>query len=347
MKISALKYRIPPVRMSNEDVIEYIRKNTEIKDGREFDRLVDRMKIGFKLSGSRYRYQYLEPKYVLQDLIDASLEALGAASSKPEEIDLIIYVGIGRGCLEPASAALVQKRLGAENATCFDVIDACVSWIRGLEIAQAMMKCGYYSKVLLVNCEMGMHHVGTTSKLTPENMNLYFSGLTLGEAATATILSPEGDDFEFYCRTFPEGFGYCMIPMENAAAFVGPEMPGDAKLGKFFALSTQLINTGLKAIETVYNDAGYDKRDPPDLTLIHSVSEKASRALMRNLGLDWHRHFDIHASHGNCVSASIPLGICLANEAGRLKPDTDLLILGGGAGVSAALCRFRVTESLN
>jgi len=341
MKIASLTYRLPPHRFSNSQAIERVRAMTSNLSEQEFEHLAKRIRIGFKLSGSQYRYRYLEQCDVMAQLIDAAREALDAANLAPEDISLIIYVGVGRGCLEPASAALVQKRLNAPNATSFDVLDACVSWVRGLEIAQSLLKTAGYKNALLVNCEMGMHEYGVSDELTADNLDLYFSGLTVSEAATACVLLPEGKDFEFHFRTFPEGFGYCMIPMANAENFIAAELPDKAKPGKFFALSTQLVNTGLMGIETVYNDADFDKSNPPDLTLIHSVSEKASKVALKNIGLDWDRHFDIHASHGNSVSASIPLGLCLAKEAGRLKPETDTLLIGAGAGVSVGLCRFQ------
>ena len=343
MKIASLKYRIPEKRLSNDDVIEHVRTVTPNLTSEEFELLAKRIKIGFRLSGSQYRYQFMQSTHVMDYLVDAAREAIDAADLALAEISLIIYVGIGRGCMEPASAALLQKRLGALNASALDLMDACVSWVRGLEVGQALMKCGAYRNVLLVNCEMGMHHIGMIDGLTPGNLDLYFSGLTMGEAATAAVLLPQGDDFVFHCRTFPEGFGYCMTPMQNAASFLGSELPQKAVPDKFYVLSTKLVTTGLQAIETVYRDAGYDKIDPPQLTFVHAVSEKASRACMQNLDLQWDRHFDIHATHGNCVSASIPLAIALAMQVGRLETGTDVMIIGGGAGISVALCRFTAT----
>jgi len=47
-----------------------------------------------------------------------------------------MYVGIGRGVLEPASANIYQDMLGLANATAFDVLDACASWLRAVHIAR-------------------------------------------------------------------------------------------------------------------------------------------------------------------------------------------------------------------
>jgi 3-oxoacyl-[acyl-carrier-protein] synthase III len=341
MRIASLEYRLPPDRISNAEIVELVRHRVTGLDGAQMAALTQKIELGFQMSGSRFRYRHLGRRDVMADLIDAARRALAAAGLEPAEIELIIYVGVGRGCLEPATGALVQKRLGAMRATSFDLLDACVSWIRGLEVAQSLMKTAGYRNALVVNCEMGMFEYGVFDGLTPDNLEFYFSGLTVGEAATACVLTPEGEDFEFRCRTFPEGFGYCMIPMANASSFAAAELPGAILPGKFFALSGKLVKTGADAIETVFRDAGYDHGRAPELTLIHSVSERASRSVLKRLGLDWGRHFDIHATHGNCVSASIPLGLCLAREAGRVQAGTDTLLIGAGAGVSVGLCRMR------
>ncbi len=340
MRIAALNYSLPPRRRSNEDVVAYVRERLACRPSDEVDDLARLIEVGFSVTGSRYRFWLDDGEPVLDHAVSAARDAVGEAGLTPGDIDAIIYVGVGRGCLEPASAAAVQLRLGAANATSFDILEACVSWVRGLEVAQALIGAGRYENILLVNCEMGMRPFGVVDDLRRGNLDLYFSGLTVGEAATATVLVPGGEDFEFHFRTWPEGFGHCAIPLRNFKSFMPDLLPHDALAERFFAISMPLVDTGLRAIEELYKETGYANGDAPDLTLIHSVSERASRRAISSIGLDWERHFDIHSSHGNTVSASIPLGMALAIEAGRLKPGTDTFLIGAGAGVSAGFCRF-------
>ena len=343
MKVASLKYRLPANRFDNADVIALLPKFAPTLSAREIDELARRIELGYSLTGSKYRYWLDDGENAISYTIAACNEALEEAGLKPSDVDAIIYVGVGRGFLEPATAAAVQKYIGATNATSFDILEACVSWVRGLEVAQALLKAERYSNVLLVNCEMGMRSfLAVGAELTPDNLKLYFSGLTVGEAATATVLVPGGPDFRFHFRTFPEGLGYCMIPMRNADLFVKEDLPDKTISERFFALSGPLVNTGLNGIQTVYENARYAEMVPPNITLIHSVSERASKATLKRIGLDWDRHFDIHASHGNTVSASLPLGIALAIEAGKVTRDgNDILLIGAGAGVSVGLCRFK------
>ncbi|MEX0346369.1 MAG: 3-oxoacyl-ACP synthase III family protein [Rhizobiaceae bacterium] len=342
MDIGSIRYRLPTKRYSNNDVIALLPEYAPSLSAAEIDELSRRIELGYSLTGSKYRYWLDEGEFALDYAISACNEALEDAGIKASEVGAIIYVGVGRGFLEPATAAAVQKYIGATNATSFDILEACVSWVRGLEIAQSLLKTEQYDNVLLVNCEMGMRSfLAVGQELTPDNLHLYFSGLTVGEAATATVLLPSGQDFQFHFQTFPEGLGDCMIPLRNTDLFVRETLPEEAISERFFALSGPLVHTGLNGIEKVFQRARYADLAPPDLTLIHSVSEKASKAALKRIGLDWDRHFDIHASHGNTVSASLPLGIALAIEAGRLTDHgSDVLLIGAGAGVSVGLCRF-------
>lgn len=340
MKIASLRCRLPSERLSNDDMIAWLRSLLPAMDAQEFDRLESRIRIGYRLAGSQYRYINRAPVDVMDELAGVAGEALADAGIAAADLDLIIYVGVGRGCLEPASAALLHKRLGADGAAAFDILDACVSWVRGLEVAQALIAASNLKNVLLVNCEMGMQAFGALADLTPENLDLYFSTLTVGEAATACVLQPGGADFEFHGRTFSQGFEYCMLPLANADRFLTRELPDAALPNRYLARSTALVRAGLDGIERVWFDAGQNARPAPDLTLAHSVSERASREALRRLGLDPGRHLDIHASHGNTVSASIPLGLCLAREAGRLNPGDEVVLFGAGAGVTVSICRF-------
>ena len=340
MKLCAVSYALPSRRISNADLLGWLSETVQGLDAREIDSLCRQVERGFRLTGSQYRYWTRDDEPVIGHAVTACRDALAKSGLTPDNVEAIIYVGVGRGLLEPASAAAVQKQLGAANATGFDILEACVSWLRGLEVAQALLKAGRYRNVLLVNCEMGMRPFATVEDLRLSNLDLYFAGLTVGEAATATVLLPDGPDIDFHFRTFPQGYGYCMIPMENADRFAPGEVPSHALLNRFFADSAPLLESGLAGMRELYAQTGYAGGEPPGLTLTHSVSERASRMALDMLGLDWGKHFDIHASHGNTVSASLPLGLALAMEAGRLDTPTDLLLIGAGAGISVGFGRL-------
>ena len=79
----------------------------------------------FKRSRTFVRYRHLAPEKAIDFGVDAGRQAIATAGMVPEDIDLLIYVGVSRGFLEPAKANVFQYELGFTKATCFDVLDAC------------------------------------------------------------------------------------------------------------------------------------------------------------------------------------------------------------------------------
>ena len=57
------------------------------------------------------------------------------------------------GYIEPATANVFQKILKLNKATCFDILDACASWLRAIHVAHSFIKTGMYKRVMILNCE--------------------------------------------------------------------------------------------------------------------------------------------------------------------------------------------------
>ena len=83
----------------------------------------------------------------------AALRALEDAEMKAEEIDLILVATISPTEIMPCVACGVQERLGAENATCFDLNGACTGSLLALNTAQAYLAQGIYRNVLVIGAE--------------------------------------------------------------------------------------------------------------------------------------------------------------------------------------------------
>src|SRR6185436_11625880 len=149
----------------------------------------------------------------------AGRAALKRAALEPEQIDLLIYVGVARGYVEPATANIYQARLQLVNATCFDLLDACASWLRALHVARTFIAAGVYSNVMILNSECNTREWGTYRFSSVDELKYRFSGLTIGEAATATIVSrSERDESDCFYATFKnsgEDYMLCRIPLPH------------------------------------------------------------------------------------------------------------------------------------
>ena len=106
-----------------------------------------------RASGIRQR-RFSEEHESFSDLaIYASRQAIDDAAIDPLEIDMILFCGIDRDCPEPSTAHIVQREIGACNAECLDISNACLGALNGLSVANAYIGVGGAETVLVCTGE--------------------------------------------------------------------------------------------------------------------------------------------------------------------------------------------------
>jgi len=290
-------------------------------------------------AGTIIRYALDEGEEAMPLALDAAKRALRAADVSPATVDFVIYAGVGRAFIEPAMANVVQAALGLQNATCFDVLDGCTSWLRALQIADKYISTGTYAKGLIVNCEcaFGRYIDNRIGRL--EDLESHFATFTISEAATATVVGRgTTNDFYFNFKNFGEHYGLCMIPLENAPEFLGREEATRAPM-KLFSLSRQLLATAADRIVEIF-DADPKLREPFDICFGHAASKRAEESVLKRLDIPLDLYCGTHATHGNTVSAAVPLAMSLALQEGRLRRDSKVLVITAAGGIAVGLARF-------
>ena len=118
MKILNISYALPSQEVSNESLIEeLLEKNRKNLSSEELEQVETEMRKLFKLSGTVTRYHRGIGERALDFGVKAGKAALKKAGVKPEDVDLLIYAGVARGWIEPATANLFQSELGLKSAT--------------------------------------------------------------------------------------------------------------------------------------------------------------------------------------------------------------------------------------
>ena len=204
MKILHVAHALPSKKVTNQDLIEEMLSSQSGKVfGLELKELQQRMQLSFRFAGTEVRYHRAEGEKAFTIGMRAGQLALERSGVPAADVDLLIYAGVGRGWLEPAMANIFQAELGLSRATCFDVLDACASWIRSLQLAKALITAGTYRTVMILNCELNFREYANFEIERMEDLEYAFSAFTIGEAATATLLvaEPERDDFVLSFRT--------------------------------------------------------------------------------------------------------------------------------------------------
>jgi 3-oxoacyl-[acyl-carrier-protein] synthase III len=342
MRIAAASHRVPETRYSNQDVIDIIveRSRHDCTDD-ELKAIQRWIGKSFQWTGSQHRHLAMNGEGMLDITKLAVSEALDKAELKPEEIDLVIYTGVARGWLEPATAAFIQNQAGAHNATCFDVLDACAGWLRGLQIADSLIATGACRNALIVAAEGGMLNFAELNLSSQERLRQHFATLTIGEAATATVIEAgTGPKPYFSFKSFAQDWDLAVLPLANHRDFAPGLFNGAKNAPKFFAESNRLIELAVDRIVDTYegdrrlSDQGYD------IIFSHAASMKANGLVADRLGLEIDKLVQTHALFGNTVSASVPLGISLAVDDGRLKRGDRALVVVGSAGITVGFARF-------
>ena len=356
MRIDTVQHLLPSRRIDEDWILSKLEaRNARSLGDSGVGEMRSRVSAFLEAAGSDVKYQIGEGDRALQIMASVSRKALAESGCDPGDVDLLLYTGVGRAWLEPAMVNVLQSELGLRRATGFDLLDGCAGWLRALELVHSYFRTGRYRRALVVNAELAFEDFGRWDFSSLQDLESYLATYTIGEAATATVLSASGDtatvddqatdrgDYYFRFANYGEHADLCMIPLSNADQFLpdsARERFASLEPGRFYARSEELLTVTMKRlIETYRADPELCGRDY-DIGFGHAASEKASAIVCRGLGFPPERYFPTHARFGNTVSASIPLGISVALEEGKLQRGHRVLVVAGASGISIGLARF-------
>ena len=325
MKIEAVASAIPKRQVSNEDILEFVReKSKKIYKG-DLEKSLREVKFFLGLCGAEQR-RWAEPgentfkKYTEK----AILEVLEKSNTHPEEIDLLIYASVDRKVAEPNDSYLLAKALGLKKTECFDILEACNSWSRATQISQNFLKSRQYRKILIVTAEYMIHEGMWGQKAfevtSPEQFEWTFPSYTLGEGSTATLLSNEGEDWNYKFMGMPEHADLCICPLENfkeeETNMNGVSVAMNGK-GVFTSYGRKMEPPGKKALIDILHSSVVPISEI-DIIFPHSHAKKVWTDISKEEKLNLPLYF-IFPETGNLVTGSIPGAMSLAAEENALK----------------------------
>lgn len=265
---------------------------------------------------------------------EAAKAALADAGTKAEEIDLILVATISPEAVMPSTSCEVQKRIGAVNATCFDLNAACTGFLFALNTAQAYMGQGIYRTVLVVGAEC-------LSNLT--NWQDRSTCILFGDGAGAVVLKA-GEEGRYAQVTHSVGKdgGVLTCKSRNQKKYEDEPkaeetyMQMDGREVFKFAVSKvpEVIRELLEREEVPAEEISY--------FLLHQANERIVRSVAKRLKED-NAKFPVNMEeYGNTSSASIPILLDEMNRAGKLSKGELIVLAGFGAGLSygASLIRW-------
>lgn len=262
--------------------------------------------------------------------VPAGLRALEAADTKPIDVDLVLCCTITPDYMFPSTACVIQDRIGATRAAACDINAACSGFVYGLSMADAYIRSGMYTTVLLVASEV----------VTPLlNWNSRDTAVLFGDGAgavvvraeegehgvLATFLAADGSDRELLM--IRAGGSKMVITPENVTSSERDIMMNGKKLFK-----RAVVAFG-EAMERALDASGLTVADV-DLFVPHQANARIIHTAAKRLGFPLEKVF-LNIDHvGNTVAASIPIALDEAVEQGRVKSNDIVLLAGFGAGLT-------------
>jgi len=344
MRYCAIEYAVPSKLVTNAEIIqEIISRSKHYLTQKALDLLALRLDELFKKSVTSVRYHRAKNERAIQFGVEAGNKALESAEMSPKDIDLLIYVGVGRGYIEPATANVFQKILKLKKATCFDILDACASWLRAIHVAHSFIKTGMYKNVMVLNCEFNFREYANFEFKSLKDIEFNFPTFTIGEAATATIVTDSEEDDEYYAsfRTWGDRHTLCKIPLPHFSEYSDGELRSEIEPLTFFSYGEKIFRFVFSRLCKHYREDTVLNGFKHEIVFSHAASDAMSDKVIQSCKLGLEKGYNTHKRFGNTVSASVPLAMALAMEDGKLKHNTNVLTGFGSAGVSTAWSKFK------
>ncbi|MFZ4699777.1 MAG: 3-oxoacyl-[acyl-carrier-protein] synthase III C-terminal domain-containing protein [Candidatus Methylumidiphilus sp.] len=305
---------IPSREITNDDIMELIKYYSTDISRHSLNNILNTASKFMSHAGSHLRYWRRHDEHPLEMMHDAIGQALCSANISRADIDLVLYVSVDRGFIEPANACFVANALGIKKARTFDIVDACMGWWSGVQVAQSFFSGGMAKCALIVSTECPM---GVGQALMPDCFNIHdekelewkFPACTFGESVTMTIVTDDGNGLWPYSFISDSEFVHlCSVPYRDYAHIFGQiegiQLSGP---GGFTAFGQKMgekgIKNGIKVLSSII-----ESLDSVDYIVPHTFSEPLPALAARKLGVV-DKLYNVFPLFGNLATSSIPTAL--------------------------------------
>jgi 3-oxoacyl-[acyl-carrier-protein] synthase-3 len=323
-KITAIGTYVPPRVLTNQD----LEKMVETSD----DWIMQRV-------GIRERH-LVDPGVATSDLAtEAARCALAKRGVSPDEVEVIVVGTVTPDMFFPASACLVQHKLGAKGAWGFDLSAACSAFVYALQAGAQFINTGAHKKVLVIGADVMSSIIDYTDRATC---------VIFGDGAGAVLLEPAADgedagliDFLHYV----DGAGGCALYMPGGGSLhpsthetVDKKMHVVHQDGQ--AVFKYAVRNMADVCERLLKRNGLSAKDI-DCFIPHQANKRIMTSTAERLGLRPEAPIINIDRFGNTTAATIPLAMQTAIDEGKLKKGSLVMLASVGAGFTTGATLLR------
>jgi len=264
----------------------------------------------------------------------AAIKAMEDAGVTADEIDLIIVGTCTPDMLLPATACLVQSKIGAVGCAAFDLETACSGFIYGVEVARNFIATGTYNKVLVIGAEK------LSSILNFEDRK---TCVLFGDGAGAAVLGPVEDGKGILSAELGADGSKGMVLKVDAG---GSRMPATQQTvadklhylnmdgSEVFKFAVRIMGSASK---NVIEKAGLTLEDI-DFMVPHQANMRIIASAAKKLKLPLDKVHVNLTEYGNMSAASVPVALDEALKAGKIKEGDKTVLVGFGGGLTWGAC---------
>jgi 3-oxoacyl-[acyl-carrier-protein] synthase III len=321
-KITAVSGYVPPKVLTNAD----------------FEKMLDTTDEWIRTrTGIRERHIVENGMASSHMAAEAAKLLLKQTKTDPLDVELIIVASVTPDMMFPATACLVQDRLGAKKAWGFDLSAACSGFAYALTVGAQFVGCGAHKKVLVIGSDTMSSILDYQDRATC---------VLFGDGAGAVLLEPAGDgegilDFEHDV----DGSGGQYLYMPGGGSLNPPTHETvDKKMHCVHQEGSQVFKYAVRRMADlsahILERNGFTSNDLK-LIVPHQANLRIIRAMQERLGIEDCKLVVNIDRYGNTTAGTIPLGLRDALAQGRLKKGDLILLIAVGAGYTTGAVLLR------
>ena len=328
VSIASVAHIEAPVRLSSAAIMERLQPT--------LDRLGIRGNLLEDVAGIHERRIWDGPVTPSDAATWAAQKALEQSGVPHENIGILINTSVCRDYLEPSTASIIHGNLGlADTCQNFDVGNACLAFLNGMDIAARMIERGDIEYALVVDGETSNVITENTIErllqpdVTEDQFRNEFASLTLGSGAAAMVLGR--------AELLPDGHRF-LGSVTRAATQFSHLCRGN--LDRMVTDTRTLLVEGLKLAAKTFQAAraalGWASGELDEF-VVHQNSKVHTAAFTELLGIDPRKVLTVFPEFGNVGPASVPIALSKLKEMGRLEKGKRVALLGIGSGLNCSM----------
>ena len=286
-------------------------------------------------TGIRQRHQARDDQPTSDLAAEAALKALADAGRSPADVDMIIVATTTPDMTFPATASIVQRKIGAPTCIAFDVQAVCSGFVYAMSVADGFVARGLSKCALVIGAEEMTRLMDWTDRTTC---------VLFGDGAGAVVLEPrEGQGTSADQGML--GFALRSDGTKTDLLYVdgGPSSTGT--VGHLRMAGNQVFRHAVVNIaEAITACCAASNITVPEVDWFvpHQANQRIIKGVGDRLGLDEEKVISTVAIHANTSAASIPLALDTAIRDGRIKKGDLVLLEAMGGGLTWGACAFRL-----